>query len=70
MGSLSFQDTFVRDRLRRKKVFIVLDDVDDLIRLEEWRDLLDGRNSSFGPGSKVLITSRDKQVLRNVVDET
>jgi len=70
MGSLSFRDSFVRERLRRKKVFIVLDDVDDVMRLEEWRDLLDGRNSSFGPGSKVLITSRDKQVFNNVVDET
>jgi hypothetical protein len=70
MGSLSFRDFFVRERLCRKKVFIVLDDVDDVMRLEEWRDLLDGRNSSFGPGSKVLITSRDKQVLNNVVDET
>jgi len=70
MGSLSFRDSFVRDRLRRKKVFILLDDVDDLMPLEEWKDLLDGRHSSIGSGSKVLITSRDKQVLNNVLDET
>jgi hypothetical protein len=69
-GLLSFRDSFVRDRLCRKKVFIVMDDVDNSMALEEWRDLLDGRNSSFSPGSKVLITSRDKQVLSNVVDET
>ncbi|KAG5224784.1 disease resistance protein [Salix suchowensis] len=67
MGSLSFRDTFVRNRLRRKKVFIVLDDVDDSMPLEEWKELFHG---SFGPGSRVLMTSRDKQVLKNVVDET
>ncbi|XP_034926905.1 disease resistance protein RPV1-like [Populus alba] len=70
MGSLSFRDSFVRERLRRIKIFIVLDDVHNLMRLEELRDLLDGRNNSFGPGSKVLITRRDKQMLNNVVDET
>jgi len=70
IGCLSFRDSIVRERLRLIKVFIFLDDVDDLMRFEEWKDLLDGRNSSFGLGSKVLITSRDKQVLNNVVDET
>jgi hypothetical protein len=69
LGSLSFRDSFVRERLSRIKILIVLDDVHNLMHLEEWRDLLDGRNNSFGPGSKVLITSRDKQVLNNVVDE-
>jgi len=43
MCSLSFQDSFVRDRLRRIKVFIVLDDVDNSMALKEWRDLLDGK---------------------------
>ncbi|XP_034889997.1 disease resistance protein RPV1-like [Populus alba] len=70
IGSFSFRNSFERERLRRKKVFIVLDDVDDFMPLEEWKDLLDGRHNSFGSGSKVLITSRDKQVLKNVVDET
>jgi hypothetical protein len=42
MGSLSFRDSFVRDRLRHKMVFIVLDDVDDLMPLEEWKELLHG----------------------------
>ncbi|KAJ6395095.1 hypothetical protein OIU84_022003 [Salix udensis] len=70
MGSLSFRDTFVRDRLRRKKVFIVLDDVDDLMLLKDWEVLLPRLHRPLGPGSKVLLTSRDKQVLTNVVDET
>ncbi|KAB5512647.1 hypothetical protein DKX38_029675 [Salix brachista] len=69
MGYLNFRDTFMRDRLRRKKVFIVMDDVDDSMPLEEWKELLHGPHRSFGPGSKVLMTSRDKQMLTNVVDE-
>ncbi|KDP28980.1 hypothetical protein JCGZ_19531 [Jatropha curcas] len=56
--------TFILDMLRRKKVFIVLDDVNDSDQLEA----LAGNHDWFGPGSRVIVTSRDKEVL-NDVDE-
>ncbi|KAM1348131.1 hypothetical protein FF1_002411 [Malus domestica] len=46
---------FVRD----KKVLIILDDVDDSIQLEK----LCGNPAWFGQGSRVIITTKDKQVL-------
>ncbi|XP_028756327.1 disease resistance-like protein DSC1 [Neltuma alba] len=49
----------MRKLLGRKKTFIVLDDVDDCEQLKN----LAGRHNWFGPGSKILITTRDKQVL-------
>ncbi|XP_028756331.1 TMV resistance protein N-like [Neltuma alba] len=51
-------------RLRRKKVLIVLDDVDNHAQLENLVGKLE-----FGPGSKILITTRDKQVLGKEVDD-
>ncbi|PON47918.1 TIR-NBS-LRR-like protein [Parasponia andersonii] len=59
-----------KDRLRRTKVLIVLDDVNDSDQLE----LLTGVNNSpledmFGPGSRIIITTRDKRLLRNLVDD-
>ncbi|XP_048227155.1 disease resistance protein RUN1 isoform X3 [Ricinus communis] len=57
--------TFVVDRLRRKKVIVFLDDVNDSEQLEA----LAGNHGWFGPGSRVIVTGRDKEVLQCKVDE-
>ncbi|XP_052197927.1 disease resistance protein RPV1-like [Diospyros lotus] len=54
---------FIKRRLQSKKVFIVLDDVNSLKQLET----LVGGLDRFGPGSRVLITARDKQLLLKFV---
>lgn len=64
--TLSLGVNFLKDRLRRKKVLVVLDDIDTSTRLQE---LLPEQREMFGPGSRILVTSRDKQVLKIAVDE-
>ncbi|KAK3230448.1 hypothetical protein Dsin_002329 [Dipteronia sinensis] len=54
-----------RPRLRRMKILIVLDDVDDSKHL---KFLVEDR-SLFGVGSRIIVTSRDRQVLNNGIDE-
>ncbi|KAL5843304.1 hypothetical protein ACOSQ4_009262 [Xanthoceras sorbifolium] len=51
----------IKRRINYKKVFIVLDDVDNFRKLE----ILVGGLDRFGPGSRIILTTRDKQVLRN-----
>ncbi|KAL5843301.1 hypothetical protein ACOSQ4_009259 [Xanthoceras sorbifolium] len=51
----------IKRRINYKKVFIVLDDVDNFKKLE----ILVGGLDRFGPGSRIILTTRDKQVLRN-----
>ncbi|CAL1409765.1 unnamed protein product [Linum trigynum] len=57
----------IKYNLQRKKVLLVLDDVDHLEQLE----MLAGDHEWFGPGSRVIITSRDGHLLTaHGVDET
>ncbi|XP_028785152.1 disease resistance protein RML1B-like [Neltuma alba] len=56
--------TFLETRLSRMKVFVVLDDISTLEQLE----YLVGGPFCFGPGSKILITTRDKHALSKGVD--
>ncbi|CAI9771608.1 unnamed protein product [Fraxinus pennsylvanica] len=46
-------------RLRHKRVLVVLDDVNEL----EHLDRLAGGHDWFGPGSRIIITTRNKQLL-------
>ncbi|KAK9205263.1 hypothetical protein WN943_015530 [Citrus x changshan-huyou] len=56
----------IRSRLRWKKVHLIIDDVSDVEQLQS----LAGKRDWFGPGSKILITTRDKQLLvAHEVDE-
>ncbi|KAL5843306.1 hypothetical protein ACOSQ4_009264 [Xanthoceras sorbifolium] len=60
LGSLSIPLS-IKKRINYKKVFVVLDDVDNFRKLE----ILVGGLDRFGPGSRIILTTRDKQVLRN-----
>ena len=50
----------IGNKLRNIKVLIVLDDVDG----EEQLEALAGNHDWFGPGSRIIATSRDSHVLR------
>ncbi|PRQ59962.1 putative TIR domain, winged helix-turn-helix DNA-binding domain-containing protein [Rosa chinensis] len=55
----------IMERLGRKKVLVVLDDVETVTQIEH----LLGKPHAFGEGSRVIVTTRNKQSLSRV-DET
>ncbi|KAL1195563.1 putative disease resistance protein RPP1 [Cardamine amara subsp. amara] len=50
----------IEERLHDQRVLIVLDDVDDLLQLE----VLVKEISWFGSGSRIIITTEDKKILK------
>nr|KYP57825.1 TMV resistance protein N [Cajanus cajan] len=59
MGSTFRGSSEIKRKLRLKRVLLVLDDVDTVKQLES----LAGRDDWFGPGSRIIITTRDEDVL-------
>ncbi|XP_057446588.1 disease resistance protein RUN1-like isoform X2 [Lotus japonicus] len=67
LTSVKEGSSIIQHRLRQKKVLLVLDDVDKMEQLEA----VAGRSNWFGPGSRVIITTRDKHLLeRHGVERT
>ncbi|KAJ7963193.1 putative disease resistance protein (TIR-NBS-LRR class) [Quillaja saponaria] len=56
--------SFIVKRLQQKKVLIVLDDVNSSRQLDE----LVGEHSWFGIGSRIVVTTRDKQAISKRAD--
>ncbi|KAK4278809.1 hypothetical protein QN277_016606 [Acacia crassicarpa] len=52
----------IRTRLQKKKVLLVLDDIDDMSQL---KDLVE-KPDWFGKGSRVVITTRDSHLLTSI----
>ncbi|CAH8276344.1 unnamed protein product [Arabidopsis lyrata] len=50
----------VEQRLKHKKVLILLDDVDNL----EFLKTLVGKTEWFGPGSRMIVITQDRQLLK------
>ena len=69
--SMSIEDVdegvfVIKNRLRHKRILLVLDDVNQLLQLKK----LVGRHNWFGSGSRVIITTRDMHLLHILeVDE-
>ncbi|XP_045811001.1 TMV resistance protein N-like isoform X2 [Trifolium pratense] len=60
LGHVNEGIPIIKQRLHQKKVLLILDDVDKLKQLQ----VLVGEPSWLGPGSKVIITTRDKYLLQ------
>ncbi|CAN6575409.1 unnamed protein product [Malus baccata var. baccata] len=60
VSSVAAGTALVRERFRRLKVLVIVDDVDDVKQLRE----LAGNCYFFGPGSRIIITTRNERVLK------
>ncbi|XVE78614.1 hypothetical protein DITRI_Ditri13aG0160300 [Diplodiscus trichospermus] len=62
-GTPRIGSAFTKNRFRRERVLVVRDDISELDQLES----LTVDHDCFGAGSRIMVTSRDKQVLRHRV---
>uniref|UniRef100_A0A2N9IXH9 TIR domain-containing protein n=1 Tax=Fagus sylvatica TaxID=28930 RepID=A0A2N9IXH9_FAGSY len=59
IGNVDRGINLIKERFRHKRIFVVLDDVDDLKQVYS----LAGNSEWFGLGSRVIVTTRDEHLL-------
>ncbi|CAL5416430.1 unnamed protein product [Camellia sinensis] len=62
IGSVDRGMNLIKERLHSKRVLIVLDDLDQLSQLNS----LAGNRDWFGPQSRIIITTRDQHLLKEL----
>ncbi|XP_070677601.1 TMV resistance protein N-like isoform X2 [Malus domestica] len=62
VSSVAAGTALVGERFQCLKVLVIFDDVDDVKQLHE----LAGNRHSFGPGSRIIITTRNKHILKQL----
>ncbi|CAL5409221.1 unnamed protein product [Camellia sinensis] len=62
IGIVDREKNLIKERLNSKRVLIVLDDVDQLSKL----NTLARNRDWFGPGSRIIITTRDQHLLKGL----
>ena len=60
IGTIESGKVILKEKLHNKRVLLVLDNVD---KLEQLKSLC-GNRDWFGPGSKIIITTRDRHLLK------
>nr|AGV28084.1 NBS-LRR protein [Malus domestica] len=68
-GSSNFDEgiNLIKQHLQRRRVLVIIDNIDDLKQL----DAIAVSHHCFGPGSRIIITTRNEHLLKQVeVDKT
>ncbi|XP_050249405.1 disease resistance protein RPV1-like [Quercus robur] len=63
VSSVASGIVMIQQRLRRKRVLVIVDDVDQLDQL----NAIAGSRDWFGLGSRIIITTRYEQLLKNLI---
>jgi hypothetical protein len=64
IGNVDRGISIIEERIQEKKVLVILDDVDDFENLHKLV-----KKERLGPGSRIIVTTRDENVLSSLREQ-